>query len=124
MLYHVSFGVSNIEVSSAFYDAVLAVLGAKRQIEGREEGVPFIGYGIKENDFIISQKIGVKPCPGIHIAFEAQSAEAVNQFYQVALEKGGQCNGAPGIREHYSPTYYAAFIIDPDGHHIEAVAHV
>ena len=63
-----------------------------------------------------------KPAP-LHIAFVAQSREEVDAFYQAALAAGGKDNGAPGLRPHYHANYYAAFVIAPDGHNIEAVCH-
>lgn len=61
------------------------------------------------------------PSPGFHLAFSAPSREAVDSFHKNALENSGHDNGPPGLRPHYGPTYYAAFVVDPDGHHIEAV---
>ena len=59
----------------------------------------------------------------LHIAFRAQSRTKVDEFYKAAIAAGGQCNGKPGLREIYHPNYYGAFVIDPDGHNIEAVCH-
>lgn len=61
------------------------------------------------------------PSPGFHLAFAAPSRNAVARFHQAALDHGGLDNGAPGLRPHYGADYYAAFVVDPDGHHIEAV---
>jgi predicted lactoylglutathione lyase len=61
--------------------------------------------------------------PRIHIAFRAETREIVQAFYNAALEVGGRDNGAPGLRTHYHPNYYGAFVLDPDGHNIEAVCH-
>lgn len=63
-----------------------------------------------------------KPAP-LHIAFVADTRQQVEAFYRAALEAGGKDNGAPGLRPHYHPNYYAAFVIGPDGHNIEAVCH-
>lgn len=61
--------------------------------------------------------------PGVHIAFRADTRKLVDEFYKAALAAGGKDNGAPGIREIYHPNYYGAFVLDPDGHNIEAVCH-
>lgn len=68
-------------------------------------------------------RAGVKTTPAVHVAFRAQSRALVDQFYKAAIAAGGKDNGAPGIREIYHPTYYGAFVLDPDGHNIEAVCH-
>jgi catechol 2,3-dioxygenase-like lactoylglutathione lyase family enzyme len=68
-----------------------------------------------------STMVPAHPGPGFHIAFAAPDRAAVDAFHQAALAAGGIDNGGPGLRLHYGPTYYAAFVIDPDGHRIEAV---
>jgi catechol 2,3-dioxygenase-like lactoylglutathione lyase family enzyme len=64
-----------------------------------------------------------EPAAGIHVAFRADEADTVDAFYGAAVGAGGKDNGPPGLREHYHPTYYAAFVHDPDGNNVEAVHH-
>ena len=121
MLHHVSFGVANLERSAAFYDATLAALGYARVWTETTA----IGYGIPgggDRFAIKLQSSGVTaPGPRFHLAFAAPSREAVARFHEAALRAGGQDNGAPGLRPDYGEHYFAAFIVDPDGHRIEAV---
>lgn len=121
MLHHLSFAVSDIQKSAKFYDACLACLGYKRVAQS--DG--FIGYGKiegKDKFAIVQQdKMNEPPASGFHLAFAANDREAVDQFYKAALKYGGKDNGAPGLRKNYAPNYYAAFLIDPDGYHIEIV---
>jgi catechol 2,3-dioxygenase-like lactoylglutathione lyase family enzyme len=126
MLHHLSLGVRDVERSAAFYDAVLSPLGHVRvwsDLRPGERGQA-VGYGppgagdalaLKQHD------ASAPPGPGFHLAFAAPSRAAVDAFHAVALAHGGKDNGAPGLRPHYGPHYYAAFIVDPDGHRIEAV---
>ncbi|WFU03479.1 VOC family protein [Rhizobium sp. CB3171] len=117
MLDHVTIGVIDVERSKAFYDAALLPLGIER-LYG--EGAIFAGYGIRPKAFFW---IGNRDVPQtrVHVAFAAQNRAIVDQFYEVALAAGGLDNGPPGIRPHYHPDYYGAFVLDPDGHNIEAV---
>lgn len=120
MLHHISFAVANLEASGAFYDAALGALGYRRVFE---DGAA-IGYGVEDgkDEFCLKRRSpAVAPGPGFHLAFSAPSRGAVDLFYASALAAGGRDNGRPGLRPHYGPSYYAAFLIDPDGHRIEAV---
>ncbi|MES2102773.1 MAG: VOC family protein [Pseudomonadota bacterium] len=121
MLHHLSFAVNDLPRSAAFYDAALAALGYRR-VWTVETG---IGYGLVDDDevFAIKYRDGKAAVPGagFHLAFIAASQAAVNLFYNAALQHGGRDYGAPGLRPHYGPRYYAAFITDPDGYQIEAV---
>ncbi len=119
MLDHVTIGVCNIEKSKRFYDEALQPLGIERLYA---EGDNFAGYGANEIAFFW---IGLRDHPqtGTHIAFEAKNREAVDKFYHAALAAGGRDNGQPGLRAHYHEDYYGAFVLDPDGHNIEAVCH-
>ena len=120
MLGHVSFGVRDLERAGAFYDAALAPLGWVRlwdAAEGLGYGPP--GGGEKLNLFPHTD--ARPPGPGFHLAFDAPDPAAVEAFHAAALANGGTDRGAPGLRPHYSPTYYAGFVIDPDGHRLEAV---
>jgi catechol 2,3-dioxygenase-like lactoylglutathione lyase family enzyme len=121
MLGHVSFGVSDLERAIAFYDAALAPLGLTRVWTKPDAG----GYGPPGGGDILAlkqQRSGARPPgPGFHLAFNAGTHAAVDAFHSKALRAGGTDNGRPGFRPHYGPTYYAAFVIDPDGHPLEAV---
>ena len=117
MLHHVSFAVANLEASGAFYDAALGALGYRRVFEDDTA----IGYGVEDgkDKFCIKLRSPVvAPGPGFHLAFSAPSRAAVDRFHSSALAAGGRDNGAPGLRPHYGPGYYAAFLVDPDGHHV------
>jgi catechol 2,3-dioxygenase-like lactoylglutathione lyase family enzyme len=120
MLHHISFGVQDLILSGAFYDAALGALGFRRAFEDETA----VGYGLAdgEDDFCLKLRPDAAASgPGFHLAFAASSRAAVDAFHQAALQVGGQDNGAPGLRPDYGPLYYAAFLIDPDGHRIEVV---
>lgn len=121
MLHHVSFGVADLGRSAAFYDATLATLG---YVRAWTDAIA-IGYGLPGGGDRLAIKLGreavVAPNAGFHLAFAAPSWDSVRAFHQSALQHGGQDNGAPGLRPHYGPDYFAAFVIDPDGYRIEAV---
>lgn len=120
MLHHVSFGVTDLQRSAAFYDAALAALGLRR-VWAVDDA---IGYGIEDgkDKLCLKRKAGAHaPGAGFHMAFSAPSQEAVDAFHAAGLAAGGTDNGAPGPRPHYGAHYYAAFLIDPDGHRVEAV---
>jgi catechol 2,3-dioxygenase-like lactoylglutathione lyase family enzyme len=120
MLHHISFGVRDLKLSGAFYDAALAALGYRRVFEDETA----VGYGFVngENKFCLNLRPDAAPLgPGFHLAFAASSRAAVDAFHQAALRVGGQDNGPPGLRPEHGPLYYAAFLIDPDGYRIEAV---
>ena len=120
MLHHLSFAVADLARSAAFYDAVLAALGYVRVWTDDTA----VGYGLPGG----GDKLAIKlrdhvqaPSAGFHVAFAAPSREAVGRFHEEALRHGGTDNGPPGLRPDYGETYYAAFVIDPDGYRIEAV---
>jgi len=117
MLDHVSLGVSDIERSRMFYDQALRPLGIERLYA---EGENASGYGIGRKAFFW---IGLREASqtGSHVAFAAQDRATVDRFHQAALAAGGRDNGQPGLRPHYHKDYYGAFVLDPDGHNIEAV---
>lgn len=125
MYHHLSIGVEDLDRAAAFYDASLAPLNYVR-LWRNAKGVGYGPKGFKgEAPFAIVQS-GTKGVPvkaGFHIAFAAPSHEAVDRFHVAALGTGGIDEGKPGIREHYAPDYYAAFVFDPDGHRIEAVVY-
>lgn len=118
VLDHIGFNVSDFAKSKAFYLEALAPLGIAVVSEG--DGWAMIGRNGKPQFWFGS--FG-KPPGSVHIAFAAQSREQVRRFYAAALAAGGKDNGPPGLREHYHPNYYGAFVIGPDGHNIEAVCH-
>ena len=117
MLDHVTIGVSDPERSKAFYDKALEAIGIERLYS---EGAESFGYGAHKKAFFW---IGLRGAPqtGAHIAFASPNRETVHEFHAEALKAGGKDNGAPGLRPHYDPSYYGAFVLDPDGHNIEAV---
>ena len=120
MLDHVTLGVSDIERSKKFYDQALRPLGIGFLYA---EGQTAAGYGAGTKAFFwISLRDASQT--GSHVAFTAEDRETVNQFHQAALAAGGRDNGQPGLRPHYHENYYGAFVLDPDGHNIEAVCHL
>lgn len=122
VLHHISLGVTNLERSAAFYDATLSALGYVRVwADGTAVGYGHPGGGDKLA-IKLRSKGEVVPGLGFHLALSAPSRDAVVRFHQAALRNGGADDGAPGPRPHYGESYYAAFVVDPDGHRIEAVA--
>ena len=117
MLDHVSLCVSDIERSRKFYDQALRPLGIERLYA---EGETASGYGANRKAFFW---IGLRKAvqTGSHVAFAAEDRQTVDRFHQAALSAGGRDNGPPGLRPHYHEDYYGAFVLDPDGHNIEAV---
>lgn len=120
MFDHVKFGVSSYANSKSFFLKALEPLG----VEGGSEGEPSYGIELcgRNNASLCLYQAKETPVP-LHIAFVAESRQQVEAFYRAALEAGGKDNGAPGLRPHYHSNYYSAFVIDPDGHNIEAVCH-
>ncbi len=125
MIDHVGFPVSDYPRAKAFYERALAPLGYTLIMEVEQEtekGFPAAGFGIDgKPDFWIGGEGGLER--PLHVAILAKDRAAVDAFCNAALAAGGRDNGAPGIRAHYHPEYYAAFVLDPDGHNIEAVCH-
>ena len=118
---HLAIGVRDLERSRAFYRAALAPLGFEERGPWSDEQreIAFGAEGV--DDFAISPEY--EPGGQLHIAFSADSREAVQAFHAAALAAGGEDNGAPGERPEYAPGYYGAFVLDPDGHNVEAVFH-
>ena len=126
MLDHIGLSVSDFERSLAFYEAALAplslevVMSVSREETGagthagfgRADGKPFFWIGDSG-----------PASSGVHVAFAARSRAEVDAFHAAALAAGGRDNGGPGLRPHYHPNYYGAFVFDPDGANIEAVCH-
>ncbi|MDH4225799.1 MAG: VOC family protein [Deltaproteobacteria bacterium] len=125
MIDHTGINVSDLKKSLPFYKAALASIGYEliMEIPGPNPGDPPVaGFGKPPvPDFWVGQ--GAPQKPHVHVAFRASSREQVDEFYRAAIAAGGRDNGAPGLRPHYHPTYYGAFVWDPDGHNIEVVCH-
>ena len=120
MLHHISLGVRDLPLAAAFYDATLGALGYRRVFEHPTA----VGYGLVDGQDLLCLKLcpdAQTPGPGFHLAFAAPSRPAVLAFHEAALHAGGKDNGAPGLRPAYGADYYAAFVVDPDGHRVEAV---
>ena len=119
MINHISVGVRDLKGARRFYDAALAPLGCKCLTEG--EG--YLGYGADSPQFWLlaaEQPVPASPKSGLHVCFDAASRKAVDAFHAGALKSGGRDNGKPGVRPDYGNTYYAAFVVDPDGYRLEA----
>jgi catechol 2,3-dioxygenase-like lactoylglutathione lyase family enzyme len=124
MLDHVSLGVSDLERSLRFYDAALQPLGLVRIVNFENRGSDYgSAPGTLGVEFTITRESNVVPAMGMHICFRARDREAVAAFHRAALAHGGRDDGAPGLRPIYHASYYGAFVIDPDGHRVEAVCH-
>lgn len=119
MIDHIGFNVADFQRSRSFYQAALGALGWQIVMEGEgwammgQQGRPKLWFGT----------YGAPP-GRFHLAFSAANREQVRAFYAAAMAHGGQDNGPPGIRAHYHPDYYGAFVIDPDGLNVEAVCHL
>lgn len=119
MFDHVVFGVSDYAASKAFFLKALEPLGVAVVSEG-PLGVELCREG--SNASLCIRRVEEKTTP-LHLAFAAANRQQVEAFYRAALEAGGTDNGAPGLRPQYHASYYAAFVLGPDGHNIEAVCH-
>jgi len=122
---HIGIDVTDFERSKVFYSLALAPLGYALLMEvpaALTGQTDVAGFGeAPKPDFWISR--GTANRPPVHVAFRAANRKMVDAFYRAALAAGGKDYGAPGLRPHYHPNYYGAFVIDPDGHNIEAVCH-
>jgi catechol 2,3-dioxygenase-like lactoylglutathione lyase family enzyme len=119
MFDHLGFAVADFDKSRAFYLKALAPLGVGVAMEG--DG--YVGFARdRRPQFWIGR--GEAPPGRMHLAFAAKSRGEVRAFYEAAIAAGGKDNGRPGLRPNYHPNYYGAFVIDPNGHNIEAVCHV
>ncbi|MFD0738532.1 VOC family protein [Lysobacter koreensis] len=125
MIDHIGIPVSDYPRSKQFYQQVLATLGAQLLMEPTPEQTvdghyaAGFGRGHKPTFWIAPGDVGTH----LHVAFTTDTRASVDAFYQAALAAGARDNGAPGLRPHYHPNYYGAFVLDPDGHNIEAVCH-
>jgi catechol 2,3-dioxygenase-like lactoylglutathione lyase family enzyme len=125
MIDHMGIAASDFDASRRFYEAALAPMGIGLVMEVTPEesgGYHGIGLGKPGKPSFWVGNGGPKGA-GIHIAFAADSRAEVDAFYEAAMGAGGKDNGAPGIRAHYHPNYYGAFVLDPDGINVEAVCH-
>jgi catechol 2,3-dioxygenase-like lactoylglutathione lyase family enzyme len=120
MFGHLSFGVADLPRATRFYDAALTALGYER-VWTRDHGVVYGHADDKDRLALYLRPDALAPGAGFHLAFDAPSRKAVDRFHAAALMAGGTDDGAPGLRPQYSPTYYAAFVIDPEGYRLEAV---
>ena len=136
MIEHVSIGVRDLSRAIAFYDAVLAPLELVRGVDWPstpEHPFTSAGYGPPEPDpvlrenksvFHLEQRPDATPAgPGFHICFKAQTRFAVREFHRIGLIRGAADYGAPGLRAHYTPAYYGAFLVDTEGWRIEAMTY-
>ena len=120
MFDHVKFGVCDIASSQEFYIKALEPIGVTGITEWPPDGIEL--YQPSGETSLCLQQTGEKPAH-LHIAFVAENRQQVDAFYSAALQAGGRDNGPPGLRPQYSGQYYAAFVLDPDGHNIEVVCH-
>jgi catechol 2,3-dioxygenase-like lactoylglutathione lyase family enzyme len=121
MIDHIGLSVVDYERSKAFYARALAPLSYEVIMEVTEVG-PWAGLGTGgKPDFWLGK--GEATTPRLHVAFRARDRATVRAFYDAATKAGAKDNGPPGLRPEYHPNYYGAFVIDPDGHNIEAVCH-
>lgn len=124
MIDHLSLNVADFARMEAFYERALAPLGLAplmkfgKEVTGRAD---VVGFGAEMPFFWLAGTEQTKPSQ--HIAFRAESRAEVDAFHAAALAAGGRDNGQPGLREMYHPDYYGAFVIDPEGHNVEAVCH-
>lgn len=118
MFDHLGFGASDLAASKAFFLQALQPLGVHVVMEG-----PYgVGMGRDGKPSLWLHEANGVPTP-MHLAFTARTRADVDAFHRAALAAGGRDNGAPGLRPHYHPHYYGAFVIGPDGHNVEAVCH-
>jgi N-acetylglutamate synthase len=126
MLHHISLGATAIERAARFYDAVLEPLGYVRVWSDLRPGEneQAVGYGPPGggDKLAVKQVRQIVPnIPGFHLALAAPTRASVAAFHAAALANGGVDNGPPGLRRDYGSNYFAAFVVDPEGHRLEAV---
>jgi catechol 2,3-dioxygenase-like lactoylglutathione lyase family enzyme len=124
MIDHIGFPVADYARSKAFYLKALAPLGYALVMEVQQDAndSPVAGFGANgKPDFWIGGEGALNR--SVHIAVVARDRPSVDAFYRAALAAGGEDNGAPGLRPRYHPNYYGGFVLDPDGHNVEAVCH-
>jgi catechol 2,3-dioxygenase-like lactoylglutathione lyase family enzyme len=125
MIDHTGISVRDIKKSKAFYTRALAPIGYTllaefpASVTGSSD---VAGFGVAPRpDFWIAS--GTSNVPPIHVAFRVEDRRLVDEFHKAAMAAGGRDNGGPGVRAHYHPNYYGAFVLDPDGHNVEVVCH-
>lgn len=123
MFSHVTLGTNDFSKAEPFYDAVMEALGHPVLFRGK--GVLAYGTPIGEKLFVVTpfDRQAAMPGNGVHAAFKVDSRALVDAFYKAAMENGGTDEGPPGLRPHYHPNYYGAYVRDPDGNKIQAVCH-
>lgn len=125
MIDHIGVGAGDFDASRRFYEAALAPLGVSVMMEVTPEmsgGYHGLGMGRDGKPFFWLGNGGPRGA-GMHVAFSAATRAEVDGFYAAAMAAGGRDNGPPGLRPHYHPNYYAAFVLDPDRINVEAVCH-
>ncbi len=123
MIDHMIFTVRDLGRSKAFYEKALAPLGitATSEFPWGTKQARGVGFGGEDKEFFIVEGIPIEP--SIHVAFRAKTRAEVRAFYEAALAAGGHDNGAPGLSREHHADYFSAYVLDPDGHNIEAVCH-
>ena len=126
MIDHIGFSVSDYYRAKAFYSKALTPLGyaliMEVPAERTENGYAAAGFGMGHKPVLWIAGEGTLERP-VHVAISTKDRAGVDAFHRAALAAGGTDNGAPGLRPHYHPNYYAAFVLDPDGNNVEAVCH-
>ena len=123
MFSHVTIGSDDIERAAAFYDAVLAPLGQSSIFRDADHAAYGAVRGARVWIMRPFDRGPARPGNGVHVAFTAPDRAAVDAFYEAAIAAGGTCEGPPGLRQHYHPNYYGAYVRDLDGNKIQAVCH-
>lgn len=121
MIHHIDFAVTDFDLSREFYARALSPLGLFPVMDrNHDDGRRLTGFGVLPDPVFWIRNGG--PLRGrLHVAFSAESRAVVDAFYAAALRAGGTDKGAPGFRSRYAEHYYAAYVLDPDGHNLEAV---
>ncbi len=122
MFDHLGFDVRDLKISKAFYESALAPLGVR--LLAYSEDWQAAGFGTDRPRFWIAKGDPTNGDDELHVCFSAKSRAEVRAFYEAALKSGGRDHGQPGLRPQYHENYYGAFILDPDGHNIEACCHL
>ena len=121
MIHHIDFAVTDFDRSREFYVQALSPLGITVVMDrGHDDGRRLTGFGVLP-DPVFWIRNGEPLSGHLHVAFSAESRAAVDAFHRAALLAGGSSKGEPGLRSRYAEHYYAAYVLDPDGHNIEAV---
>lgn len=124
MIDHMSLNVADITAMATFYEKALAPLGVKPLMRFGKEmtgHADFVGFGAEKPFFWLAGTERTRPIQ--HIAFRAENRAEVEAFHAAAIAAGATDNGGPGLRPHYHEHYYGAFVLDPEGHNVEAVCH-